>query len=99
VDFFRQTFTTICKAFLFHRRLRFRENEVELLCRNLKEMSCVCSLYLCISCASSEEFEMEAGSHLAAVGFISEEIATGHGFSLLQHRPSCCICCQIVNDI
>lgn len=36
---------------------------------------------------------------LEAVGFISEEIATGHGCSLLQRRPSCCICCQIVNDI
>lgn len=54
---------------------------------------------MCISCASSEEFEMDAGGHLEAVGLISEEIATGHGCSLLQRRPSCCICCQIVKDI
>uniref|UniRef100_A0A673LCS9 Agrin n=1 Tax=Sinocyclocheilus rhinocerous TaxID=307959 RepID=A0A673LCS9_9TELE len=63
---------SLCKASLIHCRLKFRENAVELLCRQKCHVFAVYTC-VCIGSASSEEFEMDAGGHLVAVvKFISD---------------------------
>lgn len=90
--FFSAKLGALRKASPFHWRLKFGENEVELLCRQKCHVVAVYTS-VCIGCPSSEKVEMDARGHLVAV-YLSQ-IATGHGCPLLQQRPSCYICCQI----